>query len=56
MAPRYYTILITTGPNPKYDLTIWEKENPANPKEWEWTSADKLFLKLIKECHSRKKK
>ena len=44
------------GPNPKYDLTIWEKENPANPKEWEWTSADKLFLKLIKECHSRKMK
>ena len=41
------------GPNPELDLSIWNNENPASPEEWKWTSADKLFLELIKECHSR---
>ena len=29
-----------------------EKET-ADPSTWQWTAADKLFLKLIKEAHGR---
>ena len=41
------------GPDPESDEKIWQKEDPSSPKTWQWTSADKLFLKLIKECHRR---
>lgn len=41
------------GPDPYGDQKIIETENPGNPKTWVWTSADKLFLKLIKEVHKR---
>ena len=41
------------GPDPESDEKIWQKEDPSSPKTWQWTSADKLFLKLIRECHSR---
>ena len=41
------------GPNPENYIAIIQTENPASPKTWQWTSADKLFLDLIKECHSR---
>lgn len=41
------------GPDPEGDIKIWESENPDDPTTWQWTSADKLFLKLIKEVHSR---
>ncbi|MFA3783703.1 glycoside hydrolase family 13 protein [Melioribacteraceae bacterium 4301-Me] len=41
------------GPNPKKDEEIWSKENPDDPSTWQWTTADKLFLKLIQECHKR---
>jgi cyclomaltodextrinase / maltogenic alpha-amylase / neopullulanase len=41
------------GPNPELDRKIWEEEDPGNPETWKWTSADSLFLQLIKECHNR---
>ncbi len=41
------------GPDPYGDKIIVNKENPADETTWQWTSADKLFLKLIKECHNR---
>lgn len=41
------------GPNPQKDREIWEKENPGDPSTWQWTEADKLFLKLIQEVHNR---
>ena len=41
------------GPDPKGDIEIIASENPADPKTWEWTSADRLFLDIIKECHRR---
>lgn len=41
------------GPNPELDRKIWEEEDPGNPETWKWTSADSLFLQLIKECHER---
>ena len=49
----YHHIDNNFGPDPKGDEKIWESENPADPKTWKWTSADKLFLKLIKEVHAR---
>ncbi len=52
-ATMYHHIENNFGPDPESDEKIWEKEDPSNPKTWRWTSADKLFLKLISECHKR---
>lgn len=41
------------GPNPEKDRDIWSNENPADPSTWQWTTADSLFLFLIKQCHQR---
>jgi len=41
------------GPDPAKDQEIWKTENPADPSTWKWTTADKLFLKLISEAHKR---
>ena len=41
------------GPDPGGDKKLFENENPVNPKTWKWTEADRLFLKLIEEVHSR---
>ncbi len=49
----YHHIDNNFGPDPKGDEKIWATENPDDPKTWKWTSADKLFLKLIKEVHKR---
>ncbi|MCD4773709.1 MAG: glycoside hydrolase family 13 protein [Bacteroidales bacterium] len=49
----YHHIEPTFGPNPKGDKMIIEMENPINPAEWVWTSADRLVLKLINEIHKR---
>ncbi|MFZ5947909.1 MAG: glycoside hydrolase family 13 protein [Stygiobacter sp.] len=52
-ATMYHHIDNNFGPNPERDRKIWEEENPADPTTWEWTTADKLFLKLIDEVHKR---
>ncbi len=39
------------GPNPQKDIQISESENPLDANSWKWTTADSLFLKLIKICH-----
>lgn len=41
------------GPDPENDKEIILGEIPDNPSTWIWTAADKLFLKLINETHSR---
>ena len=41
------------GPNPELDKKIWAKENPEDEATWRWTSADSLFLKLIRKAHKR---
>lgn len=41
------------GPDPEGDAAIMEREDPADPSTWQWTSADKLFLKLVEEIHKR---
>ncbi len=52
-ARNYHHVDINFGPDPKGDLKIMAAENPADPSTWKWTSADKLFLKLVNECHQR---
>ncbi len=41
------------GPDPEEDKKLILSENPEDPSTWVWTSADKLFLKLIEEVHRR---
>ncbi len=40
------------GPDPKGDFAIIADET-SDPHSWQWTAADKLFLELIKQLHSR---
>lgn len=40
------------GPDPKGDFAIMDTET-ADPATWKWTTADKLFLELIKKAHER---
>jgi len=49
----YHHVDNNFGPDPAGDEKIWATENPADPKTWKWTSADKLFLKLVQEAHKR---
>jgi glycosidase len=41
------------GPDPKGDVALINSETPNDPSSWKWSSADKLFLKVIAECHKR---
>ncbi|MBL7849498.1 MAG: DUF3459 domain-containing protein [Cyclobacteriaceae bacterium] len=52
-ASSYHHIDANFGPDPKGDLAIMARENPDDPSTWKWTSADKLFLKLVEEVHKR---
>jgi len=52
-ARNYHHIDVNFGPDPVGDNKIIAAENPGDPSTWKWTSADKLFLKLIKEAHKR---
>ncbi len=49
----YHHIDVNFGPDPEGDKKLIASEIPDNPSTWVWTSADKLFLKLIKEVHKR---
>lgn len=40
------------GPDPAGDLAMMAKET-SDPQTWQWTAADKLFLKLVDEIHKR---
>jgi len=41
------------GPDPKGDAAIINSEIHDDPATWKWTSADLLFLKVIREFHRR---
>jgi glycosidase len=41
------------GPDPKGDAAIMDSEIHDDPATWKWTSADSLFLKVIREFHRR---
>jgi cyclomaltodextrinase len=49
----YHHVDNNFGPDPAGDRLLWSKENPADPSTWVWTSADMLFLQLIREVHRR---
>lgn len=40
------------GPDPAGDLQLMSRET-SDPDTWQWTAADKLFLKLIAAAHKR---
>lgn len=40
------------GPNPAADLELLQRSS-ADPATWTWSSADKLFLDLIKQAHAK---
>ena len=40
------------GPDPRGDFALMDRET-SDPSTWNWTAADKLFLKVIKEAHAR---
>ncbi len=48
----YHHIDPNFGPHPQADFALMEKET-SDPKTWQWTAADKLFLKVVKEAHAR---
>jgi len=52
-ASTFHHVDYNFGPNPQKDKEIVAKENPGDPSTWQWTTADKLFLKLVAECHKR---
>lgn len=51
-ASTYHHIDHTFGTDPRGDLSVVKSETD-DPSSWKWTSADLLFLKLIKESHRR---
>ncbi len=53
-ARNYRHVDVNFGPDPGGDNLIMASETPDDPSTWKWTSADKLFLKLIEEVHKRK--
>jgi cyclomaltodextrinase / maltogenic alpha-amylase / neopullulanase len=48
----YHHVDINFGPDPMGDKRMIDSET-VNPQTWKFTSADKLFLKLIHEVHKR---
>ncbi len=52
-ARNYHHIDVNFGPDPEGDIKLMATEDPGNPVTWKWTSADKLFLKLVDELHKR---
>ncbi len=49
----YHHIDVNFGPDPQGDNKLIASETPEDPKTWKWTSADRLFLKLIKDVHKK---
>ena len=52
-ARNYHHIDVNFGPDPVGDNKLIAAEKPSDPTTWKWTSADKLFLKLVAEAHKR---
>lgn len=52
-ARNYHHIDVNFGPDPEGDMKLMATEDPNDPATWKWTSADKLFLKVVDEMHKR---
>ncbi len=50
-ARNYHHIDVNFGPDPVGDNILIAAEKSEDPSTWKWTSADKLFLKLVGEAH-----
>lgn len=50
-ARHYHHIDVTFGDDPEGDLAMMSAENHADPSTWQWTTADKKFLQLLKKLH-----
>ncbi|MBK7698181.1 MAG: glycoside hydrolase family 13 protein [Saprospiraceae bacterium] len=50
-ARHYHHIDVTFGDDPIGDLKIMASEDHNNPETWQWTSADKKFLNLVRILH-----
>lgn len=44
---------VNFGPDPEGDNALIAAEDPNDPATWVLTSADKLFLEIVKECKKR---
>lgn len=44
---------VNFGPAPETDAVLMKSEVPDNPKTWQWTTADKKLLELIKTAHQK---
>jgi cyclomaltodextrinase len=51
-ASTYHHIDRNFGPDPRGDAQMMNGDTD-NPATWKWTSADTLFLKLLREAHKR---
>lgn len=49
----YHHVDPNFGPDPYGDRELIRNETPDDPSTWVWTSADRLFLYLIKQVHQR---
>jgi glycosidase len=52
-ARNYNHVDVNFGPDPVGDNKLIASEKPNDPATWKWTSADKMFLKVIEEAHKR---
>lgn len=52
-ARNYHHVDRNFGPDPRGDERRMARETPADPSTWGWTSADSVFLSLIREVHRR---
>jgi len=52
-ARSYHHVDVNFGPDPEGDNKLIASENPVDTTTWKWTSADKLFLKLIDLAHQK---
>ena len=52
-ARNYHHVDVNFGPDPVGDNKLIASEKPNDPTTWKWTSADKMFLKLVAEAHKR---
>ncbi|HUN64615.1 MAG TPA: glycoside hydrolase family 13 protein [Bacteroidota bacterium] len=52
-AASYHHVDKNFGPDPAGDARLIAAEQPDDPATWKWTSADTLFLRLVREAHRR---
>ena len=52
-ATMYHHVDDNFGPDPAGDRALWATEDPADPKTWRWSAADRLLLEIVAEAHRR---